>query len=265
MPLQSSRTTSISVTPSAVIADNEASHGPQDSQTPQRTQEPQEGHMPAVLHLLQQRPYAPYPQQFQQLDGRHLILQFFQNMVQAQEQHTEILRKGVEGIRDRKQRQQAGGPMRRSQTQQRQKAAPYQIREIPICQFCKRRGHIPEDCRRRLGLCLVCGSNQHHAKGCSKATKMIERPALPECRVSHPEYRVDQLPVPGEYPSRLPLPDQAAQFEEARKKAAIERVAKQRAQQALTMTSKVAQTSEVVDAGSFQHPSVSVDVQQPAS
>lgn len=36
------------------------------------------------------------------------------------------------------------------------------------CNFCKRRGHSMSQCRRKLNLCLLCGSNSHVMRECSK-------------------------------------------------------------------------------------------------
>ncbi|KAJ6801269.1 uncharacterized protein M6B38_198430 [Iris pallida] len=94
-----------------------------------------------------------------------------------------------------------GGPARRPQTRQQQKVTPYRMHDVSVCKFCKRRGHVKEDCRRlRLGLCLSCGSDQHRVKECSKKqdTAMTgERPALPEHIISQPEDKVDRLPAQG--------------------------------------------------------------------
>jgi hypothetical protein len=36
------------------------------------------------------------------------------------------------------------------------------------CHFCHRVGHMKRDCRRRLGRCLVCGSNSHMVATCPR-------------------------------------------------------------------------------------------------
>ena len=48
-----------------------------------------------------------------------------------------------------------------------------QIRDVNaiqdvLCTFCKRVGHSNEFCRRRLGLCLLCGDKQHKVAQCPK-------------------------------------------------------------------------------------------------
>ena len=35
-----------------------------------------------------------------------------------------------------------------------------------ICDFCKKPGHMRHECRKRLGLCLVCGSSEHTIARC---------------------------------------------------------------------------------------------------
>lgn len=38
--------------------------------------------------------------------------------------------------------------------------------EDSYCTYCQRVGHVIRNCRRRLGLCLVCGSDQHRVANC---------------------------------------------------------------------------------------------------
>ena len=34
------------------------------------------------------------------------------------------------------------------------------------CHYCRKPGHIMKDCRRRLGLCFMCGSDDHRVAAC---------------------------------------------------------------------------------------------------
>ncbi|CAA0834578.1 Unknown protein [Striga hermonthica] len=39
----------------------------------------------------------------------------------------------------------------------------------PLCSHCSKVGHTPNDCWRKLGECLRCGSSQHQIKDCPKS------------------------------------------------------------------------------------------------
>ena len=44
-----------------------------------------------------------------------------------------------------------------------------------ICDWCGNPGHIQRYCRRKLGLCLRCGSNQHRLRDCPKPSRYSQR------------------------------------------------------------------------------------------
>ena len=45
---------------------------------------------------------------------------------------------------------------------------PIQATENKTCDHCKRSNHTRNECWRLLGLCLVCGSNEHRIGACPK-------------------------------------------------------------------------------------------------
>lgn len=51
------------------------------------------------------------------------------------------------------------------------RAPSYNIR----CNFCKRQGHRFEECRMRLGLCLICGMRGHLAVDCRNRRKTFQK------------------------------------------------------------------------------------------
>lgn len=42
-----------------------------------------------------------------------------------------------------------------------------------VCHFCGKLGHMQRDCRRKYGLCLVCGSRDHQVMACPR--RLLER------------------------------------------------------------------------------------------
>lgn len=40
------------------------------------------------------------------------------------------------------------------------------VKRDALCDFCKKRGHTSETCRRRTGACLRCGSSSHRVANC---------------------------------------------------------------------------------------------------
>lgn len=42
------------------------------------------------------------------------------------------------------------------------------------CYYCEKPGHIKKDCRRLLGLCLICGSDGHQIANCDKRRRMMD-------------------------------------------------------------------------------------------
>ncbi|KAK6122573.1 hypothetical protein DH2020_043682 [Rehmannia glutinosa] len=41
--------------------------------------------------------------------------------------------------------------------------------QILVCSYCNKPGHTPEECWRKAGKCLRCGSGQHQVKDCPMA------------------------------------------------------------------------------------------------
>ncbi|MFG1569941.1 retrotransposon gag family protein, partial [Staphylococcus aureus] len=72
-----------------------------------------------------------------------------------------------------------GGPERRLTTHQQPRAALYSDPELPTCHYCGKRGHVQKDCRRRLRICLRCGSEQHHIHNCPERRTEGPIPPLP--------------------------------------------------------------------------------------
>ena len=70
------------------------------------------------------------------------------------------------------QMRQSRSSVRQSQSQQRNSRSNSSSRNI-ICFFCKKRGHVKEDCRRLKGLCLACGSPDHKIGQCPVRDALI--------------------------------------------------------------------------------------------
>ncbi|CAA0843087.1 Unknown protein [Striga hermonthica] len=50
----------------------------------------------------------------------------------------------------------------------------------PLCSHCSMAGHTPNDCWRKLGKCLRCGSSQHQIKDCPKSGAPADNRTAPE-------------------------------------------------------------------------------------
>ena len=50
-----------------------------------------------------------------------------------------------------------------------------------ICTFCRRPGHGTERCRRRLALCLACGSGSHQLRDCPQRRGLVRGPTGGKC------------------------------------------------------------------------------------
>ena len=46
---------------------------------------------------------------------------------------------------------------------------------VPVCYYCKGRGHLERECRRKLGLCLRCGERGHFRNQCSVKYGELQR------------------------------------------------------------------------------------------
>ena len=53
-----------------------------------------------------------------------------------------------------------------------------ELPERRTCNYCNRRGHLRRDCRRRLGLCLVCGDNSHRIAQCPNRRNPNDLPTV---------------------------------------------------------------------------------------
>ena len=42
-------------------------------------------------------------------------------------------------------------------------------------QGCDKKGHLQKDCRRKLGLCLICGKSGHNWNGCPEKKERGQR------------------------------------------------------------------------------------------
>lgn len=72
---------------------------------------------------------------------------------------------------------------------------------VKTCNHCQKIGHLVKDCRRRLGLCLVCGSSDHYIASCPNRRTLPlnglgSQQQQPQQRVSiqdnaHPQYNND--------------------------------------------------------------------------
>ncbi|XP_071928152.1 uncharacterized protein [Coffea arabica] len=94
-----------------------------------------------------------------------------------------------------------GGPSGRNQTRNVPQGGRVTTPQV-ICGYCKRAGHTVDECWKKGGKCLRCGSSEHQIFGCSKmqdggtlnarpATSGGDRPKVP-ARV----YAIDDQPVP---------------------------------------------------------------------
>ena len=69
--------------------------------------------------------------------------------------------------------------LRHAADTRRYPSADRQRRDRPEgCHYCEKMGHIRKDCRKRLGLCLICGSEKHRVSTCPNrrsGREMVDR------------------------------------------------------------------------------------------
>ncbi|KAJ6853142.1 uncharacterized protein M6B38_251375 [Iris pallida] len=68
-------------------------------------------------------------------------------------------------VQQYQQQHQQQRPVQQHQ-QQRGQQAP---RQLVICAFCKKPGHMIHECRKKLGKCLLCGAGDHQLRDCPGA------------------------------------------------------------------------------------------------
>ena len=79
-------------------------------------------------------------------------------------------------------RQPSKSPHPRSRTQSRDPASGNSA-EPPSCSWCGQPWHHYDVCRRRLGLCLRCGSNRHRVYECPEPVKKMVSPSSTQVAV----------------------------------------------------------------------------------
>ena len=67
---------------------------------------------------------------------------------------------------------------------------------IPCCQFCKRRGHDEDSCRRKHSLCFSCGADSHKLEQCPTRRRKSKLPA-PSRRTSSNNRNCVVCGIPG--------------------------------------------------------------------